>query len=526
MNEQRIIDFRYILGVFLKYCWIIALVALAAGVITYAVNKYFISKTYTAKATVFVIPNTMSLDQNTMDASTIRQNVGASYNEFLIINQLIYDINVMVSSRNLRDKMMDEIRNENEVDLKLLEQNKYAITPELIRQTRVVQIEVDSTSPEVASGVANAMSAALVSYLKDNLQLTNVKVLDKATPPLRPSRPRILLNTIIGIFFGGAGCFLLCFLKDIFRGTVDSPDVVTQRLGATVVGTVAKLGEDISESRQSSSRANNIVTVEVDGKTPRFDVAESFRLLRTNLQYSLTKKDGAKVFVVSSTSPKDGKTFIASNVATIIASSGQRVLLVNCDLRKPALHKLFNLERNSGVVNILVGESTFDEVINRNVLNMPLDVLASGPVPPNPSELLMSADFAKIVTDNLNNYDYIILDAPPCLNISDAAIIGKLSDGMLFVISAGQTRVDSAAHALEQLRQLEIPIIGVILNRFSPKVWSSYGYSGYNYGYGYGYYSYYSYGYGEYGEYAKPDTEENPDGVPVKKRSKKEHKES
>ncbi len=505
MNEQRIIDFRYILGVFLKYCWIIALAALLAGVLTYAVNKYFVPKIYTARTTVCVMPNT--LKDEVADPSTMSKNVGASYQEFLIINQLIYDINVMVSSRNLLTKMTTRLENEGEVTPELLAANKYTITPELMRQTRMVQIEVDSTSPEVAMGVANAMSDTLVDYLDKNLQLKNVQVLDRAMTPTKPSRPRILLNTLIGIFLGGTGCFLLCFLKELFRGTVDSPDVVTQRLGATVVGTVAQLGEEIAESRQSTSRSNNIVTVEVDGKTPRFDVAESFRLLRTNLQYSLSKKNGAKVFVVTSTSPKDGKTFIASNVATIIASSGQRVLLVNCDLRKPALHKLFNLERNSGVVNILVGEATFDDVVYRNVLNMPLDVLASGPVPPNPSELLMSADFAKIVTDNLENYDYIILDAPPCLNISDAAIVGKLSDGVLFVISATQTRIDSAAHAIEQLRQLEIPIIGVILNRFSPKAWSGYGYSGYNYGYGYGYYSYYSYG--EYGEYAKPDSDDS-----------------
>ena len=265
-----------------------------------------------------------------------------------------------------------------------------------------------------------------------------------------------------------------------------------------------QLGEEVSQSRQSASRINNIVTVEVDGKTPRFDVAESFRLLRTNLQYSISKKDSAKVFVITSTSPKDGKTFIASNVATIIASSGQRVLLLNCDLRKPALHKIFNLERNSGIVNILVGEATFDDVINRNVLGLSLDVLASGPVPPNPSELLMSPAFQQLIDDYRDKYDYIILDAPPCLNISDAAIVGKLSDGIIYVVSAGQTRVDNAAHAVEQLQALDIPVIGVILNRFSPKGWNAYGYGGYSYGY----YSYYSYSY-DYSEYSKPDVEEN-----------------
>ncbi len=510
MNEQRTIDFRYILGVFLKYCWLILFTAILFGAITFALNKYVLKKIYKATATICIMPNTFTPDANgdEMDANLRRQNMGASYQEFLIINQLIYDINVMVSSRNLQQQMVNNVEEGGQINAQTMKANRYKITPELERQTRMVNINAESTNPLVSQVVANTMSQVLIDHLRDALGLNKVSILDEAQLPTSPVRPRTLLNTIIGLILGGAGCFALCFLKETFRGTVDSPDMVTQRLGAPVVGTIAQLGEDISASRQSSSRVNNIVTVEVDGKTPRFDVAESFRLLRTNLQYSLSKKDGAKVFVVTSTSPKDGKTFIASNIATIIASSGQKVLLVNCDLRKPALHKIFNLERNSGIVNVLVGESTLDEVLNRNVLNLPLDVLASGPVPPNPSELLMSHEFADIIDTYRDKYDYIILDAPPCLNISDAAIVGKLSDGVIYVVSAGLTRIDSAAHALEQMRNLDIPIIGVILNRFSPKAWSSYGYGGYSYGYGYGYYSYYSYN--DYSDYAKPDVDENP----------------
>ena len=505
MSDQRNLDIHFILGVFLKYCWLILFTSVLIGAVTFVFNRFFVQKIYRATAKVCIMPNSMvSSSDRESRLSQTSTNLGTGYQEMLVLNYLIYDINEWVASRNLNERMVERVRENKLIPDGDLDKFGYRITPNLIRQTRMVNIESDSRNPLVAQETANTMAAVLCDYLRENYSMDRVSILDEAVVPKRPVRPRILLNTFIGLVLGGAGCFSLCFLKEMFRGTVDSPEIVTQRLHVPVLGTVMQLGEEVSQSRQSASRINNIVTVEVDGKTPRFDVAESFRLLRTNLQYSISKKDSAKVFVITSTSPKDGKTFIASNVATIIASSGQRVLLLNCDLRKPALHKIFNLERNSGIVNILVGEATFDDVINRNVLGLSLDVLASGPVPPNPSELLMSPAFQQLIDDYRDKYDYIILDAPPSLNISDAAIVGKLSDGIIYVVSAGQTRVDNAAHAVEQLQSLDIPVIGVILNRFSPKGWNAYGYGGYSYGY----YSYYSYSY-DYSEYSKPDVEEN-----------------
>ena len=506
MTEQRSIDFRFIIGVFLKYCWLIMFAALVAGGVTYFISKYAVQKVYRATAQICIMPNSMAPADNRNTAlGALDTNRSVNYQEFLVINQLINDINVLASSRNLRAKMHEKLGDS--IDPQLLYIAKYRVYPELIRQTRMVNIRAESRDAAVAEAVANAMSAAMIEYIQNNFHMQNVTSIDAAVRPTEPIRPRVFLNTCIGLILGGAGCFLMFFIKETFRGTVDTPDIVTNRLSCPMLGTVTQLSDEVAESRQSSSRVNNIVTVNVDGRAPRFDVAESFRLIRTNLQYSITKKEDARVFVITSTSPKDGKTFIASNLATIIASSGQRVLLLNCDLRKPALHKLFDLDRNTGVVNVLVGEASPEDVVNRNVLDMPLDVLVSGPVPPNPSELLMSSNFAQLVDFYRDKYDYIILDAPPCLNISDAAIIGKLSDGVIYVISSAQTRIDNASHAINQLRALDIPIIGVILNRFSPKAWSVYGYSGYGYGYGYSYYSY-SYSY-DYGEYAKPDLEDN-----------------
>lgn len=520
MNEQRTVDIRFILGVFFKYCWLIIASAIIAGAVGYCLSKYVMKKRYSSKAIVCVMPNTIVKKTQTISSfpGESQNEMGATYNDFMVINQLINDINVMVSSRNLRNQMLEQLaiekyygsaseRGDGEFEITdemlkdvsaELRAAGVSISSSLIRQTRMVEIGASALNPTTATMAANIMAEILKDYLSETYAMNQVNIMDVAIDATAPYSPRPFINTFIGLLLGGGICYALLFLKEAFRGTVDSPDMVTDLLTVPVIGTITQLSEEVSSSRQSASRENNIVTVDIDGKKPRFDVAESFRLLRTNLQYSIGRKDSAKVFVMTSTSPKDGKTFIASNVATIIASSGQKVLLINCDLRKPALHKVFNLKNNRGIVNILVGESTFEEVINRNVLGLSLDILASGPVPPNPSELLMGSAFEQFLDSKRNDYDYIILDAPPCMNISDATIIGKLSDGILYVISAGQTRIDNATHAINQLRSLDIPVVGVILNRFAPKAWSSYG--GYGYGYGYKYY-----GYNDYSEYSKPD---------------------
>ena len=198
--------------------------------------------------------------------------------------------------------------------------------------------------------------------------------------------------------------------------------------------------------------------------------------------------------MITSSMPGEGKTMIVSNLATVTADSGKRVLVIDCDLRKPALHKAFKLDRSRGLVNYLAGELEYNEIIISNQLDIGLDIIPSGPIPPNPTELLMSEKFRKLLDKAAVEYDYIFIDSPPCLNMADAAILGRLADRILFTVSANKTRVDFIKRSIEQLKQVDIDVAGIVLNRFSFK---NSGYKYYQYGGGKYYYAYaYAYNYG------------------------------
>jgi capsular exopolysaccharide synthesis family protein len=231
-------------------------------------------------------------------------------------------------------------------------------------------------------------------------------------------------------------------------------------------------------------------------------IAECFRILRTNLQYSSNRHDGeAKVFVFTSALPGEGKTFTASNLIVSLADAGKKCLIINCDLRKPALGKIFGIKNQVGLVNVLVGEARFEEVVRRHLFELPLDVLLCGPIPPNPSKLLLGDDFRNLLARLKKEYDYIFLDAPPCLTLADTSILAPLCEGVVFVVQAGRTDSNVSLQALNQLRQLNFNIVGVVLNRFSVKEAGSFGYRDYSY---YGNGSTYSYTPGRFAAFAPP----------------------
>lgn len=469
----RDFDFHFFVGVFVKhYRWIFAF-ALLGGILALGISMV-LPKRYAASATLLIWPRGNHIDENgsVSDPQDIARNTTAFYQQMLTINYLVTDFQSLLASRSFKERV------EKQIALTGRELAPYTVRPSLLRERRYLEVAAMSTSPETAVTVANEMTAVLAEYVEANLPIYRPLPVDKAILPEEPYSPRTPLNVAAGICLGLFASFGAFLLKEIFFATVDAPAIAESRLGASVLGGIVRAPGEAKEA--PADPASDIVTVPMEGKTPRFDIAEGFRLLRNNLQYAFPRKSGAKVFVVTSTAPRDGKTFVASNTAVVFASAGRRVLLMNCDLRKPSLSRGFKLNYLTGMVNILTGDRSFGEVLNKNVLGLPLDVLAGGPVPPNPSELLLSDEFARFLEEQRKNYDCIIIDAPPCLNIPDAAIAGKLSDGVIFVVNAGKTRVEAAHHALNQLRALKIPLLGVVLNRYTPPGWGdSYGYGAY-----------------------------------------------
>lgn len=240
-----------------------------------------------------------------------------------------------------------------------------------------------------------------------------------------------------------------------------------------------------------------------------FFIREAYKTLRTNVTFSLTGEGMCKVVVVTSSLQSEGKSFTAANLAISYAQADNRVLLVDCDLRKPKLSRLLRLSAKVGLSNLLMHPERLNEaVLSTQVKN--LSVILSGDIPPNPSELLGSVRMQRLLEELKKQFDYIILDTPPVNMVTDAAVLAPQSDGVLFVVRANQSERGAVIHAVEQLGYTQTKILGFVLNGVDMEK-SSYGYGKYRYKrYSkykkYGYYGHggYGYGYGYEGQSAAP----------------------
>jgi capsular exopolysaccharide synthesis family protein len=208
-------------------------------------------------------------------------------------------------------------------------------------------------------------------------------------------------------------------------------------------------------------KSTKLITAE-NSKSP---ISEAYKTLRTNIQFSLTDTNGnLKVLLVTSAGQTEGKTTTAANLAITIAQSDQKVLLLDCDLRRPIIHRAFTILNAKGLTNILVEGVSYESLVNETFVEN-LGVITSGPKPPNPSELLGSARMKTLIDSFKDNYDTVILDSPPALPVTDAAVISKLADGVIIVAEYGQTTYESVAQTKSLFEKVNARILGVVLNR-------------------------------------------------------------
>ncbi|MFE4238728.1 CpsD/CapB family tyrosine-protein kinase [Peribacillus butanolivorans] len=195
---------------------------------------------------------------------------------------------------------------------------------------------------------------------------------------------------------------------------------------------------------------------------PKSPITEQYRLIRTNIQFSSVDKE-IKTIVVTSAEPNDGKSTTAANLAIVLAQEEKKVLLVDADLRKPSIHYAFNLSNIHGITSVLTKKMDLRKTIsNSNVPN--LDILTSGPIPPNPSELLNSKAIETAINELKGIYDYIIFDTPPVLIVTDSQIVSNKCDGVIMVVASGKTNKQSAVKAKELLEKANTALLGVVLN--------------------------------------------------------------
>jgi capsular exopolysaccharide synthesis family protein len=229
---------------------------------------------------------------------------------------------------------------------------------------------------------------------------------------------------------------------------------------------------------RKKSRLKNSVRQLITHINPKSPVSEQYRSVRTNLQFA-SVDNAIQTLVITSSGPEEGKSVTAANVAVTFAQQGQRVLLIDADLRKPTVHYTFRLENGKGLSNYLIGENQLIDVISKsNVEN--LGIVTSGPIPPNPSEILSSKRMGQFIEEAKQHFDMVIFDTPPVLAVTDPAIMAKQCDGVLLIVRSKSTEYEAAKKAKEQLEQVKANILGVVLNGREQKDSNYYYYYGKN----------------------------------------------
>ena len=309
----------------------------------------------------------------------------------------------------------------------------------------------------------------------------NVRIIDNAVTEPKPIKPKKLMIVAIGVFLGLLVSVGLVLLNVFLRRGIESPEQL-EDMGVNVYASVPvseRLTKNVGKNKRLKNESDALLAIE----NPADLAVEAIRSLRTSLHFAMMEAKN-NVLMISGASPNAGKTFISTNLAAIIASTGKKILFIDADLRKGYVHKMLGFSESAGLSNILSGQKKIEDVVT-TVKNAGFDYISRGNIPPNPAELLTHPRFENLLTWATNNYELVIIDTPPILAVTDAAIIGKYAGTTLLVARFESNTVKEILVSIKRFEQSGIAIKGCILNGVVRKASSYYSYGYNHYGYSY-----------------------------------------
>ncbi|MRS03402.1 polysaccharide biosynthesis tyrosine autokinase, partial [bacterium] len=495
-QDSFTLDFRQYLSLFWHWTWLFIIIAILAGTASYFVSSRM-RPFYQSSTTMLVneAPATKATDYTSVLMS---KQLTSTYAQMIITDPILNQVIKEVGIANTIDDLKDWI------------------DVSVIRDTQLVQVTVTTTDPDYSAKIANAMvkvfseqiqaiqigrfvqsKAALETQLAEtdkqitlytdmvekatstdekerldakltqyrsiyaNLLLSyeqirlaeaqsvsSVVQVETATPNTNPVSPKTLLNTILAALAGFILAVIIVVTKEALDDTVKTPKDIIHKFHLPVLGVI--------------NRHQTTAKMPISLTEPRSPTAEAYRALRTNVNYTSVDHPLKKILITSA-EPGEGKSTTISNLAVVLAQNGSRVIIADCDMRHPRINAYFNLPNRIGMSTLFSHQEVVKSVCQATSLPG-LSVITTGPLPPNPSELMGSKTMQAILTLMEQNADIILIDTPPVLAVTDAAALAPSLDGVLLVVQPGKTRMSALRQTLEQLSQVNARVLGVVLN--------------------------------------------------------------
>ena len=322
--------------------------------------------------------------------------------------------------------------------------------------------DVDTNRQLYESLLQRLKEAGVSAGLKSN----NVKLVDPARVPTSPSAPNIPNNLAFALLLGLTSGVGLAFLLENLDNTVGTPEqaqAISSLPSLAMIPLAARTGLDQARRQLSVASSSGERVELVSQARPHSQMAEAYRALRTSLLLSSIGKP-PKVILITSSTPQEGKTTTSINCALVLAHKGVRVLLIDADLRRPGIHKILGLPPRSGLSNLLAGSASIQQVMTHSPLLPGLSVISAGTPPPNPAELLASAEMKDLVLRLREQYDHIVIDSPPALSVTDAVVLSTMADAVVLVIRSGKTTKQALRRTCEILGRVNARTVGVLMN--------------------------------------------------------------
>lgn len=462
-HDEVEIDIGRIVQAIMNRAWRIIIVSVLCAVLAFGYTFGFVTPQYQSAAMFYVNNNSFSVGDAALSITS---------GDLVSSRGLVDSYIVILNTRETLNEVIDYAG----VDLTYREVSGM-ISAESVNETEIFRITVTNPDPQEAEKIANAIAYILPKRIGNIIDGTSAKIVDAAVVPSSPSSPSYTKNTLVGFLLGFLLIVCVIALKEIFDTTIRSEENIQQVTDHPILTMVPDLqakgskksryyGYSEEKTKEKAANSTNKSEMLIGGNVS-FVATEAYKRLRTKLQFSFADDRTSRVIGMSSALSGEGKSLTSVNLAYTLAQLDKRVIILDCDMRRPTLAEKMNLKKKPGLSEYLTGQHEFKDVLQRYGMEdteVTFNVVSAGECPPNPVEMLSSVRMEQLLNSLRDTYDYVILDLPPVMEVTDAMAIAPKIDGILLVVRQNYCDQVLLNETVQQFEFISAKILGIVFN--------------------------------------------------------------